>query len=127
MKQKKMLVIDDSPTDADIIKEYLSKEAQIYVATSGEEGIKLAKEIIPNIIILDIIMPGLSGIETCEKLRQIKELKNTTIIVSSLKNDINDMIAAFKAGADDYMVKPPYPEFLIKKIRIYLNVNKGEN
>ena len=126
MKKKKLLIIDDSPTDADIIKEYLEDEADIYIASSGDEGIEKAKKVKPNIIVLDLIMPKKTGFETCAELRKIEGLE-ATIIISSLKNDIDDMTKAFRCGADDYMVKPPYPEVLILKIREYLNLEEKKD
>lgn len=119
---KRVLVIDDSTVDAGLIKELIMEEGlEADVAYTGEEGIKKALELKPDLITLDLMLPDMGGIEVCAKLKEEPSLKETIIIIVSIKDDIEVINRAFHANADDYIIKPPIPEFLIRKIKLYLN------
>jgi len=120
---KKVLLVEDSLTDAAIVKEILEKEdVDVAVAGTGNEGVKLAEKIKPDLVILDLILPDISGFEVCAKLKQDVSLNNAIIVIFSVKDSIEDISKAFQLGADDYVIKPPQPEFLVKKIRLYLGM-----
>ena len=119
---KKVLVIEDSPVDAGLIKELIIEEGlEADIAYTGEEGIKKALELKPDLITLDLMLPDMSGLEVCEKLKENPLLKDTIVIIVSIKDDIEVINSAFHANADDYIIKPPIPEFLVRKIKLYLN------
>jgi len=123
MDSKKVLVIEDSPTDAAIIRNLLERSGiGVEVAGTGEEGLKKAESIRPHLIVLDLMLPGMNGYEVCKKIRQNKALKDTLVVILSVKQDAEDINNAFKAGADDYVIKPPVPEFLVRKVKLYLGI-----
>jgi len=118
---KKVLVIEDSKIDADIVKDLLEKEGiEVDVATNGEGGVKKAKEMKPDLIVLDLMLPDIDGYEVCARIKKDPVLKNTIVVILSMRGDIADITKAFHAGADDYIIKPPLPDFLTKKIMLYL-------
>lgn len=120
---KKVLIIDDSATDAALIKDLMAQEGlEPYVAATGEDGVKQAMEIKPDLILLDLMMPGISGFEVCSKIKQEESLRNTIVLVLSAKDDMDDITHAFQVKADDYIIKPPMPEFLVKKVKLYLGI-----
>ena len=116
----KILAIDDEKDILLLLKYNLEKEGY-YVKTiqSGEEGIKVAKKFIPDLVLLDIMMPKLDGIETCLKLRLIESLSGTYIIFLTAREEEYSEVAAFEAGADDYITKPIKPRALISRINSF--------
>ena len=124
MHKKKILLIDDEVDILEIMSYNLEK-ARYFVttATNGNEGIQKAKEMIPDLILLDVMMPEKDGIETCQELRQIKELKNTLIVFLSARSEEFSQLAGFQAGANDYVVKLIKPRILISKINALLQLS----
>ena len=123
MKQKKILLIDDEPDILEILSYNLKKEGyEVSTATNGNEGIEKAKEIIPDLILLDVMMPEKDGIETCQDLRKIKELQQTLIVFLSARSEEFSQLAGFQAGANDYVVKIIKPKILISKINALLQL-----
>ena len=117
----KILLVDD---EADII-EFLSynirKEGyQVYTAHDGLEAISVAKRILPHLIILDVMMPNMDGIEACEEINKIDELKDSIKLFLTARSEDYSQIAGFKAGADDYISKPIRPKVLISRINALL-------
>jgi len=117
----KIMLVDDEKDVLEFMSYNLKKENfQVIACSNGAEAIEMAKEYRPHLILLDIMMPELDGIETCEILKTIPELKNTIIVfLSALGGDFS-VIAGFEAGADDYITKPIKPKVLIKKITALL-------
>jgi two-component system alkaline phosphatase synthesis response regulator PhoP len=114
----KILLVDDEPDILEIIRYNLDKERyQISMASNGLEAIKIAEEIIPHLIILDIMMPHLDGIETCERLRQDKRFHETIVMFLTARGEDYSHVAAFDAGADDYVTKPLKPNVLVSKVK----------
>jgi len=100
----------------------------VKAASNGKEAIKKAKIFIPEIILLDVMMPEMDGIEACRLIREIPSLNNTRIIFLSARNEDYTQISAFDAGADDYISKPVKPKILLKKISsIFKRIQKKEN
>lgn len=123
MNQKKILLIDDELDILEILSYNLEKEGyDIYTATNGNEGIEKAKEIIPDLILLDVMMPEKDGIETCQELRKIKELQKTLIVFLSARSEEFSQLAGFQAGANDYIVKLIKPKILTSKVNALLQL-----
>ena len=113
----KILVVDDDPDIVEILK-YNLKNSGYFVksAANGVEAIKKAKKFIPDIILMDVMMPEMSGIEACEEIKNIDQLSQAIIIFLSARSEDYTQISAYDAGADDYISKPVKPKILIKKI-----------
>lgn len=123
MNQKKILLIDDEHDILEILSYNLEKEGyQVYTADNGNEGIEKAKEILPDLILLDVMMPEKDGIETCQDLRKIKELQKTLIVFLSARGEEFSQLAGYQAGANDYVVKVIKPKILISKINALLQL-----
>ena len=116
-KYPKILVVDDDPDIVEILRYNLSLAGyEVKAASNGKEAIKKAKIFIPEIILLDVMMPEMDGIEACRLIREIPSLNNTRIIFLSARNEDYTQLSAFDAGADDYISKPVKPKILLKKI-----------
>lgn len=130
MHKKKILLIDDEVDILEIMSYNLEKEGYLVTtATNGNDGIEKAKEMIPDLILLDVMMPEKDGIETCQELRLIKDLQNTLIVFLSARSEEFSQLAGFQAGANDYVVKVIKPRILISKINALLQLtsNVGKN
>ncbi|AZI32895.1 response regulator transcription factor [Kaistella carnis] len=124
MNQKKILLIDDEEDILELLSYNLEKEGYIVTtANNGNEGIQKAKEIIPDLILLDVMMPEKDGIETCTELRTIKELQKTLIVFLSARSEEFSQLAGFQAGANDYIVKLIKPKILTSKINALLQLS----
>lgn len=117
-KQKiKVLVVDDEPDIVEILKYNLQKEGyDVATAEDGIKAVKVAGKFLPDVILLDIMMPNQDGVETCLQLRQIPELKNAFIIFLTARMEEYSEVAAFDVGADDYITKPIKPRALMSRI-----------
>jgi two-component system alkaline phosphatase synthesis response regulator PhoP len=117
-KQKiKVLVVDDEPDIVEILKYNLQKEGyEVATAEDGIKAVKVAGKFLPDVILLDIMMPNQDGVETCLQLRQIPELKNSFIIFLTARMEEYSEVAAFDVGADDYITKPIKPRALMSRI-----------
>ena len=126
-KNYKILVVDDDPDIIELLNYNLSAEGyKVKSASNGLEALALAKKFIPDLSILDIMMPNIDGIETCRKMRTIPELKDKFIIFLTARSEEYSEIAAFEIGADDYITKPIKPRAIISRInalfrRKYIN------
>lgn len=113
--------MDDEADVLDFMKYNLEKEGfWVYTAKDGFEAIQLAKKIQPNLIILDLMMPRMDGIEACRELRALPEFKNTIITFLTARDEDYSQIAGFEVGADDYITKPIKPRVFISRIRALL-------
>ena len=120
MKKKdiKILLVDDEPDILEIVGYNLSQSGyQIATATNGKEAIKQAKKIIPHLIIMDVMMPEMDGMEACEHIREIPELKDVIITFLTARSEDYSQVAGFEVGADDYIAKPIKPKLLISKVK----------
>jgi two-component system alkaline phosphatase synthesis response regulator PhoP len=117
----KILIVDDEPDILEILEFNLSNEGyQIFTANNGKEALKIADRYIPHLIILDVMMPIMDGIETCERLRIDERFKNTVIMFLSARGEDYSHVAAFESGADDYVTKPVKPRILNSKVKALL-------
>ena len=120
-KNYKILLVDDEPDILEFIGYNLSKKGyKVYKATNGIDAIEIANKYIPHLILLDVMMPELNGIETCERIKSIPELKSVIIAFLTARGDDLSQIAGFNAGADDYIKKPISPDVLLSKINALL-------
>jgi two-component system alkaline phosphatase synthesis response regulator PhoP len=120
----KILIVDDEPDILELIAYNLKKEGyQVYTATNGQEAVAEAKRVIPELIILDIMMPQMDGIEACRIMRAMPEFKNTFMIFLTARSEEYSEIAGFNVGADDYIAKPIKPRALISRINAILRRN----
>jgi two-component system alkaline phosphatase synthesis response regulator PhoP len=114
---KKILIADDEPDILEIIQFNLQSEGyEVIAAKNGDEAIDLAKKQLPDLIILDVMMPGKSGIEVCNILRLQPEFKDTLIIFLSALSDESSEVKGLESGADDYLTKPIRPKVLLSKV-----------
>ncbi|GAK76734.1 phosphate regulon transcriptional regulatory protein PhoB [Nonlabens ulvanivorans] len=120
----KILLVDDEPDILEIVSYNLKNEGyQVFTAENGKEGVQKAKKKKPDLIILDVMMPIMDGIEACEQIRKIPELDHTIITFLTARGEDYSMIAGFDAGADDYIAKPIKPRVLVSKVKSLLRRN----
>lgn len=113
-----ILVVDDEPEILELLSLTLkSDEYNIHTVSTGQEAINFCKTVSPDIIILDIVMPDMDGIDTCKKLRKNPKLKASHIMMLTGKDDDHTQIRAFEAGADDYVIKPIKPLVFISRVK----------
>ena len=123
MNRKKILLVDDEQDILEIISYNLEKEGyHVFTASNGNEGIAKAKEILPDLILLDVMMPEKDRIETCQELRKIKELQKTLIVFLSARSEEFSQLAGYQAGANDYIVKLIKPKVLVSKVAALLQL-----
>lgn len=123
MKKKdiKILLVDDEPDILEIVGYNLSSEGyQVITAENGLEAVKKAKKERPQLIILDVMMPEMDGIEACEQIRKIPDLSETIITFLTARGEDYSQVAGFDAGADDYITKPIKPKVLVSKVKALL-------
>ncbi|WP_242084116.1 response regulator transcription factor [Aestuariivivens sediminis] len=126
-KDIKILLVDDEPDILEIVSYNLSNEGyQILTAENGIEAVKKAKKDQPHLIILDVMMPEMDGIEACEQIRKIPNLKDTIITFLTARGEDYSQVAGFDAGADDYITKPIKPKVLVSKVKALLRRFKQE-
>ncbi len=119
-KKNKVLLVDDEQDILDMLQYIMEKEGyEVKIANNGPEALRIAQEFQPRLILLDIMMPQMDGIETCRNLREIEELKETVIVFLTARSEEYSEIAAFDAGANDYIVKPIKPRALVSRISSY--------
>ena len=114
----KILCVDDEPDILEILKYNLSNEGySVSTAADGKSAIEIAYNISPNLIIMDVMMPNMDGIEACEKLRSDEKFNDTIIMFLTARGEDYSHVAAYDAGADDYVTKPVKPKVLVSKVK----------
>lgn len=129
MKKKdlRILLVDDEPDILEIVGYNLSNEGyNVITGSNGLQAVKLAKKHKPHLIILDVMMPEMDGIEACEIIRSISELENTIITFFTARGEDYSQVAGFDAGADDYITKPIKPKILLSKVKALLRRFKNQ-
>ena len=123
----KILLVDDEPDILEIVGYNLSSEGyKVITAKNGAEGVKKAKKEKPQLIILDVMMPEMDGIEACERIRKVPELKDVVITFLTARGEDYSQVAGFDAGADDYITKPIKPKVLVSKVKALLRRYKED-
>jgi len=124
----RILLVDDEDDVLEFLSYNIRKEGyQVHTANNGIKGLQKAIEIIPHLIILDVMMPEMDGIETCREIKQIPQLENTIIVFLTARGEDYSQIAGFDAGADDYVTKPVKPRLLVSRIKAMLRRHRSEN
>ncbi|MFY7740139.1 MAG: response regulator transcription factor [Flavobacterium sp.] len=129
MKKKdiKILLVDDEQDILEIVGYNLTQEGyKIVTASNGKEAIAVAKKERPQLIIMDVMMPEMDGMEACENIRKIPELSNIIITFLTARSEDYSQVAGFDAGADDYIAKPIKPKLLVSKVKALLRRLKEE-
>jgi len=122
--KNKVLIVDDEPDILELIEYNLKKEGyQVYTASNGQEAVAEARKVLPDLIILDIMMPKMDGIEACRVMRTMPEFKNTFMVFLTARSEEYSEIAGFNVGADDYIAKPIKPRALVSRINAILRRN----
>jgi DNA-binding response OmpR family regulator len=120
-KTVSILVVDDTPANSEVLVEMLSKEGfHVRVAQDGERALEEAQYSQPSLVLLDVLMPGLDGFETCRRLRSIPTLRQVPVIFMTELSDAHDKVRAFEAGADDYIIKPFERGEVLARVRMHL-------
>jgi two-component system alkaline phosphatase synthesis response regulator PhoP len=130
MKKKdiKILLVDDEKDILEIVGYNLAQEGyQISTASNGKEAVIKAKKELPQLIILDVMMPEMDGIEACENIRKIPELQDTIITFLTARSEDYSQVAGFDAGADDYITRPIKPKVLVSKVKALLRRFKNDS
>ncbi|MBK7957154.1 MAG: response regulator transcription factor [Bacteroidetes bacterium] len=123
----KILLIDDEQDIMDFLKYNLEAEGYaVKTSSEGVQGIKLASEWIPDVIVLDVMLPGMDGVEICYELRKIQKLQKSAIVFLSARGEDYSMIAGLEAGADDYLTKPIKIKVFLAKIKALLRRDREE-
>jgi two-component system alkaline phosphatase synthesis response regulator PhoP len=128
-EEKRILLVDDEVDILEFISYNLEKEGyKVYTAQNGKDAIKIADKKVPDLIVLDVMMPEMDGIVTCEELRKNPKLRSTVIAFLTARGEDYSQIAGFEAGADDYITKPIRPKVLISRVKALLKrtVNADE-
>lgn len=121
MPKENILVVEDEEDIAELVRYNLSKEGyQVACADSGEEGLKLALTSRPNLVVLDLMLPGMDGLEVCKKLRSSDATRDIAIVMLTARGEESDIVVGLELGADDYITKPFSPKVLIARLRAVL-------
>ena len=119
--KKSVLIIEDDENIAKAEELILMSDFNVHIAKDGEEGLKKAEEIKPDLIVLDLMLPNIGGIEVCKKIREHEQLKDTKIVMVTAKDQRKDELKGMGTGADDYIMKPFEADELIHVINQVLN------
>ena len=124
----KILIVDDEADILELIEYNLKQEGyQVFTATNGQEAITIAKKVLPDLILLDVMMPKMDGIEACRLMRTLPEFKQTFMVFLTARNEEYSEIAGFNVGADDYITKPIKPRSLVSRINAILRRTNQKN
>lgn len=117
----RILIVDDEADILEFIRYNLKKEGyEVYTATDGVEALKVAAEVSPHLVLLDVMMPNMDGMEACRQLRKMPQTEDAVIAFLTARSEDYSQVAGFDAGADDYIAKPVRPNVLISRIRALL-------
>lgn len=121
MARETILIVEDEADILELIQYTMSREGyQAVTATTGEDGYKIARSKVPNLIVLDIMLPGMDGLEVCRALKGDAKTQHIPVIMLTAKGEESDVITGLELGADDYLVKPFSPKVLVARIRAIL-------
>ena len=116
-----ILLVDDEPDILELLAYNLAKEGfTVHTASNGREGLALAKEMVPDVILLDVMMPEMDGVEACTEIRNDRTLDHSVVAFLTARGEDYSQIAGFEAGADDYIMKPIKPKVLVSRVKALL-------
>ncbi len=117
----RLLLVDDEPDILEFLSYNLRKEGfQVFTSTNGHDALRLANEVKPHLVLLDVMMPEMDGIEVCEEIRRNERLSNVIIAFLTARGEDYSQIAGFEAGGDDYITKPVKPKVLVSRLKALL-------
>ena len=122
----RILAVDDSDMNLMMIEEILAPDFDLQCVKAGEDALAIAESWRPDVVLMDIMMPGMGGFEACRRLRQHDGLKHVKIIMVSAKVEVEDRLTGYECGADDYITKPFDGDELLAKIRVFLRLKSAE-
>lgn len=126
-KERSILLVDDQPANVKVLLEYLrDKELRVYVADSGERALSTLENIQPDLILLDVMMPGMDGFETCRKIKSIEALSDIPIIFMTALDGVQDKLKGFDAGGVDYISKPFQHVEVLARIHTHIALYRRE-
>lgn len=126
MAKENILIVDDEEDILELVRYNLSKEGyQLTCVGSGEDGLKVARAAAPDLVVLDLMLPGVDGLDVCKALKGDSKTKHIPIIMLSAKGEEADIVTGLELGADDYLVKPFSPRVLSARVKSVLRRNKG--
>lgn len=122
----RILLVDDEPDILEFVGYNLTKEGfEVYTATNGVQALEKAAEVTPHLILLDVMMPEMDGMETCKRLKQLPSLSRTIIVFLSARGEDESQLKGFDLGADDYITKPIHPKLLVSRLKAILKRGEG--
>ncbi|MGD8513219.1 MAG: response regulator transcription factor [Deltaproteobacteria bacterium] len=121
MAKEKILVVDDEEDILELLRFNLSREGcQVFCASSGEEALRLVRSEIPDLMVLDLMLPGIDGLEVARRLKSDPNTKNLPVVMLTAKGEEADIVTGLELGADDYVTKPFSPRVLVARVRAVL-------
>ena len=121
----RILLVDDEATNLDVLRETLAgPNYRVFVARSGEDALKVARRAKPSLVLLDVVMPGIDGYETCRRLKEDPDTRDAAVIFLSALNDPKDKVRGFEAGAVDFITKPVQAEEVIARVNTHLTIQR---
>ena len=128
MKAEKVVVIEDEPDIREVTEHNLAREGyHVYSSPDGEKGLRLVREKSPDLVLLDLMLPGLDGIEVCRELKADRETRAIPVIMVTAKGEESDIVLGLGMGADDYIAKPFSPKELIARVKAVLRRGPGKD
>ena len=118
--KKKILAVDDNPDNNAIVEELFDENYDLRLAATGAEALKIAADFVPDLILLDIMLPDIDGYEVCRRLREHAALSQTRIIMVTAKGALEDKVAGYEAGANDFITKPFTEENILESVEFFL-------
>ncbi|WP_415886506.1 response regulator [Neptuniibacter sp. QD37_6] len=125
-QQMRILLVDDQSDNLDILSEILGSKYEVSAATSGEKALSIIQELSPDLVLLDVLMPGMNGFEVCQNIKAVEESQNIDVIFVSALDSKEKIVAGYEAGAIDYITKPISPDEVIRKVELALE-NRHKN
>lgn len=118
-----ILIIDDTPANLGVLVDELDgRHFQVLIAEDGEEGLQRADYVVPDLILLDVMMPGMNGFEVCTHLKQNDKTRHIPVIFMTALNDVTDKVTGFEVGGVDYITKPFQIEEVVSRIKLHLSL-----
>ena len=120
------MAVDDNPLTLTILEEILGDDAFFTTARGGVEALEKVHSFAPDLVLLDIMMPDLDGIEVCKKIRETPAVRHMKVVMVSAKSSVGERLEAYEAGADDYITKPFDEDELVAKVKVHLRLKSVE-
>lgn len=119
-KKKKMLAVDDNPNNNAIVEELFGDHYDLRTAMTGEDALQIAQDFQPDIVLLDIMMPGMDGYEVCRRLREQPALADIKILMVTAKGALEDRVKGYEVGANDFITKPFEEENILESVEFFI-------